>query len=454
MSVHRSDRVAPGQPQIELRKVSQRYELERARRRSLQESFIGLFRPNRGHREAFWPLRNISFAIHPGESVGIIGPNGSGKSTLLKVLSGVINPTEGDLFVNGRISSLLELGAGFHPELTGRDNIYLNGSIYGFNRAQMDRRLKEIINYAELGDFIDTPVKHYSSGMYVRLGFAVAIHTAPDLLLVDEVLAVGDSSFQRKCLTSIQQFCERGGTLILVSHDLNSIQTICRRAIWLEHGELQADGRPTDVVMEYIRHLMAKETELEQQLAAAEPGADESSTDEADAEAATNQAAMRRFGNGRVRITKVELCNDRGEVQSHFQSGAPLTIRLSYETQTVVERPVFGIAIFHQQGFHITGPNTKVAGLPLPRIEGAGVITYRVPALALLEGAYLLSVAVVNDTDTEYFDYHDRLYPLQIFRAHGAETYGLVTLNGAWTHETITPKPQPAPRTPIVVARG
>lgn len=433
MSVYRSERWEPGQPQIELRKVSQRYELQRTHQRSLQEGFIRLFRRSQSEPNEFWPLREISFSIGRGESVGIIGPNGSGKSTLLKVLSGVITPTEGDLIINGRISSLLELGAGFHPELTGRENIYLNGSIYGFSRAQMNRRLDAIIRYAELGDFIDTPVKHYSSGMYVRLGFAVAIQTTPDLLLVDEVLAVGDASFQRKCLASIQQFRDRGGTLILVSHDLNTIQSICRRVIWLEQGELRADGHPTDVIMAYTQHLMEKEGELEPD--PVEEDQPSNATGGPGQNGVVQSAPVRRWGTGRVRITKVELGDDQGEARTRFRTGAGLTVRLFYEAEEPVEQPIFGIAIYHQSGTHICGPNTKFAGLSIACVQGAGVISYRVPALSLLEGSYLLSVAVVDEADTETYDYHDRLYPFHVYRGQTGESYGLVTLNGTWLHE-------------------
>lgn len=431
MTVYRSDTLRPGEPQILLDGVSQRYALQRTRQRSLQDTFIRLWRRQRDDAEVFWPLRNVSFAINPGESVGIIGPNGSGKSTLLKVLSGILTPTEGDLIINGRISSLLELGAGFHPELTGRDNIYLNGSIYGLSRKQMDGQLEQIIEYAELGKFIDTPVKHYSSGMYVRLGFAVAIHTSPDLLLVDEVLAVGDAAFQRKCLTSIQQLRDQGRTLILVSHDLSSIQTICRRAIWLEGGELQADGHPTDVIMAYTKFLAAK-AEASQQAKATQAGGTHAAT----AAASTPIAANRRWGSGPLRIQRVEFCNAEGEARQVFHQGEPLLIRLYYQTEHPVELPTFGIAIHHQNGTHISGPNTKFGKLVLPVVEGSGVITYRVEALPLLTGTYQLSAAIVNDANTETFDYHDRLYEFQVYRGESGEEYGLVTLNGDWAHCT------------------
>ncbi len=433
MTVYRSDTVRPGEPQILLNGVSQRYELQRTRQGSLQDMFIRLWRRQRQRPEVFWPLRNVSFAIHPGESVGIIGPNGSGKSTLLKVLSGILTPTEGDLIINGRISSLLELGAGFHPELTGRDNIYLNGSIYGLTRKQMDSQLDQIIDYAELGKFIDTPVKHYSSGMYVRLGFAVAIHTAPDLLLVDEVLAVGDAAFQRKCLASIQQLRDQGRTLILVSHDLSSIQNICRRVIWLESGELQADGHPTDVIMAYTKFLAAKAEASQQAKAAQAPSEQASGATDV---SPTPMVANRRWGNGPMRIQRVEFCNAEGEVRQVFHQGETLLIRLYYQSEYPVEQPVFGIAIHHQNGTHISGPNTKFGDLALATVDGCGVITYRIESLPLLAGTYQLSAAIVNDANTETFDYHDRLYEFQVYRGQSNEEYGLVTLNGIWAHQT------------------
>jgi ABC-type polysaccharide/polyol phosphate transport system ATPase subunit len=437
MTVYRNESVPPGQPQIELRGVSRRYVMQRTRQRSLQESFIRLWRRGENASDVFWPLRDVSFAIHPGDCVGIIGPNGSGKSTLLKLITGILTPTAGDLTVNGRISSLLELGAGFHPDLTGRENIYLNGSIYGLTRREMDRRLDAIIDYAELGDFIDTPIKHYSSGMYVRLGFAVAIHTAPDLLLVDEVLAVGDAAFQRKCLSSIQRFRDNGGTLLLVSHDLNAIQSICRRVIWLEHGQIQADGHPTDVIMAYYRHLaVEEEARAAKKSDSKTVDSEESPQSPVPSLESPIPSQPRRWGNGQICITKVELCDGAGQPRTTFHNGDTLIVQLHYRTEGAVAQPVFGLAIHHQSGAHIAGPNTKFGELPLPALHGAGVIRYAIPALPLLEGTYSLSVAAANDTLTEVYDYHDRLYEFQVYRGRSQEQFGLVTLNGSWEHQT------------------
>ncbi len=287
----------------------------------------------------------------------------------------------------------------------------------------MNKRLDSIIDYAELGDFIDTPIKHYSSGMYVRLGFAVAIHTDPDLLLVDEVLAVGDATFQRKCLNSIQLFRDNGGTLFLVSHDLSTIQTICKRAIWLEHGQVQADGHPTDVVMEYISHIAAQEEARAQKVAESKGQG---------ASIKSDVAASRQWGTGRICITKVEFRDEKGQSRTTFSNGDAFTICLHYEAKELIEQPVFGLAIYHQNGTHICGPNTRFGDLEIPVTQRNGEVSYHISDLTLLEGGYTVSVAVVSQANTETFDYHDRLYTFQVYRGKSKEQYGLVTLNGVW----------------------
>lgn len=423
MSVLRVPTPLPGEPLIEMQHVSRRFTKKLERGRSLQDAFIGVFRRRRHTAEEFWPIRDFSIAIHSGDCVGVIGPNGSGKSTLLKLITGILPPTGGDLVVRGRVSSLLELGAGFHPDLTGRENIFLNGSIYGLNRAYMNRQLDSIIAYAGLGDFIDTPVKHYSSGMYVRLGFAVAIHTDADLLLVDEVLAVGDAAFQNKCMESIYQYRRAGGTLLLVSHDLGTIQTLCTRAIWIENGLIAAEGAPPDVIMAYKQHQAGKEAH---HASPATPGG-----------APTNK---QRWGTGEVQITAVELCEADGTPRTAFMTGNELLVRLHYRAAARVERPVFGLSINHQNGMNLFGPNTKFEALDIPYVEGEGVVSYRIPDLPLLEGLYTLSVAVVNYEDTAIFDYHDRLYPLRVVYSPVQAGYGMVRLQGSW-HLDDAPTP-------------
>lgn len=404
-----------GQPLIQLRSVSKTFAMHREYQRSFQETFIRFVLRRRIREQQFQALTDVSFEVHEGDCFGIVGPNGSGKSTLLKLITGILDPTSGDVITRGRIASLLELGAGFHPDLTGRENIFLNGSVYGLSHRQMQQRLDQIIDFTELGDFIDVPIKHYSSGMYVRLGFAVAIHTDPTLLLVDEVLAVGDASFQHKCLDSIQQFRAGGGTLVLVTHDLGTVQSLCNQAIWLDGGEVRAAGQPTDVAMAYLNDV----SQREESQAAATP-------------TPTLQDGLNRWGNGRVRITQVELCDAAGQPRRIFMNGGPLDVRLHYRAEGRVDDPVFGLAIHHQAGAHIAGPNTDFGGLSIPSIEGAGVVTYRIPELTLLEGAYLVSAAVVDRVSSEVYDYHDRSYPFRVSTGTSRERYGMVTLKGEW----------------------
>lgn len=402
-------------PLIRLSHVSKLFTLRREVSGSFQQSFIRLLQRRADRRESFWALRDVSFDVMRGDCFGIIGPNGSGKSTLLKLITGILEPTSGEIGVRGRVASLLELGAGFHPDLTGRENIFLNGSVYGLTRRQMRSRIDEIIDYAELGDFIDIPIKHYSSGMYVRLGFAVAIHSDPDLLLVDEVLAVGDVAFQHKCLDSIQHFRRQGGTLVFVSHDLSAIQSLCNNAIWLDHGVVKAAGTPLDVSMSYVSRV----------------------ADEAEAKAGITHAAepgdSRRWGSGRVRITSIALRDSAGRERKVFATGEPMEIHLGYTIYPGVRELVFGLAIHHQNGVHLCGPNTQFEGLQLPATPGRGSVVYCIPALSLLEGGYEISVAAVNGSDSETYDYHDRLYPFRVSPGRQRERYGLVTLNGAWS---------------------
>ena len=417
--IRRSEVRVSGQPLIELRDISKRFSMHREAQRSFQESFIRFFQRQHEREPEFWSLQNISFCLDQGDCVGIIGPNGSGKSTLLKLITGILEPTGGDILISGRIASLLELGAGFHSDLTGRENILLNGSIYGLTRRQMKQREAAIMEFADLGDFIDVPLKHYSSGMYVRLGFAVAINVVPDLLLVDEVLAVGDVAFQHKCLDSVQQFRNRGGTMLLVSHDLGTIQSICDRAIWLEHGRIKAMGRPTDVAMAYLNDVSEQEE------------------DKAGTQPLPDLTHGRRWGNGKVQITRVELCDAAGVPRKVFVNGGGFQARLYYRSQDLVKTPVFGLAIHSQTGIHICGPNTEFSGLHIPAVEGEGVIIYRVPELSLLEGAFQVSVAVVEAGTSETFDYHDRVYPFRVSTGKSRERYGMTTLGGEWSIESV-----------------
>lgn len=407
---------------IEFDHVSKRFTIQRGQPRSFQEIAVNLFRRNNHRREEFWTLRDVSFTVQPGETVGIIGPNGVGKSTVLKLISRIIHPTSGRITTHGRIGALLELGAGFHPDLTGRENIYLNGSIMGMSRAEIERNLNKIIEFADIGQFIDIPVKCYSSGMYVRLAFSIAVHTAPQILLVDEVLAVGDAAFQHKCMGRIAGLRRAGVTIILVSHDLGTVQSLCKRAIWLEGGHIQMDGPSTNVAMAYLNHVTQKATnQSEQTLVPVSSG--------------------RRWGTGKVQITQVRLCDGAGTLTSVFVNGGVMEIWMQYWAETRIENPNFGLAIYHQSGAHICGPNTQFGDLYIPAVEGEGWVVYHIPSLALLEGEYVLSVAVVDRATNEIFDYHDRAYTFNVYPGRSRERYGLVTLNGEWRLEDGTGQP-------------
>jgi len=416
MTVVRRYEVQPDEPVIHLHNVSRAFRKQRDYDRSLQQRFLHtVTRRRRPPVDLFYPLKDVSLSINAGDFLGVIGPNGAGKSTLLKLVTGIIIPTRGDLSVNGRVCSLLELGAGFHPDLTGRENIYLNGSIYGLNRREIDERIEQIIDFAELGDFIDTPIKHYSSGMYVRLGFSVAIHTDPDILLVDEVLAVGDVNFQQKCLRSIEGFRERGGTLILVSHDLGTIQSVCTRAIWLEDGHIHADGAPLDVSMAYLESMAHREH----------------------TQSTESDATTRRWGTGRISIEAAELRGADGQVRDFFHSGETVVVRLHFRAEGVISGPIFGLAIHHQNGAHLAGPNTDFDGLVLGDVQGEGWIEYVVPALPLLEGVYTLTVAVVDATNTETYDYRFRIGQFRVLRGTATDRYGMIALGGYWRTPVI-----------------
>ena len=419
---------APDQPLLDVRNVSKRFRMHSERQRSFQEIFVNLFRRSRySSSKEFWALRDVSFQVMSGESLGVIGANGSGKSTLLKLLAGILEPTTGEIVVNGRISALLELGAGFHPDLTGRENIFLNGTLYGLSRQEMQKQMESIIEFSELNEFIDVPIKHYSSGMYVRLGFSVAIHTDPDLLLVDEVLAVGDANFQHKCMDAIQKYRQRGGSILLVSHDLGAIESICDRAIWYEHGQVQALGHPTDVVMQYLNNVATKEEAVR---SAAGKG-----------RSVDQLADGQRWGTGRVQITDVKLCDGDGVERSIFVTGAAMQIHLRYRADQRIQDPIFGIALHHHNGTWVAGPNTDFGDLSIPSIEGEGEVIYRIPSLSLLAGGYSISAAAVNRSDTEMYDYHDRAYQFRVHTGNMRERYGVVTLGGHWTTDQ-----KPAPR--------
>ncbi|MBX5493072.1 MAG: ABC transporter ATP-binding protein [Chloroflexi bacterium] len=395
--------------------ISKRFVIHHERPRSLQALLRHLFRP-RGWREQFWALRDVSFAVAPGEALGIIGANGSGKSTLLKLATRLLAPTAGRVVVDGRVAALLELGAGFHPELTGRDNIYLNASILGIPRRRVDACFGDIVAFAGLERFVDTPVKRYSSGMQARLGFAVAVHVDPDILLLVEVLAVGDLQFQERCRERIHALLAAGRTVLLVSHDLAAVGEFCTRVLWLHEGRVRALGAPEAVISAYRR--FQRGAPADEALGAEEPPGEA-------------PEHGRRWGSGEIQLVAVELLDGQGRPTQRFTTGAPLTVRLRYRATRRVRKPVFGIAIY-AGGLQLAGPNTRVDGYALDEVSGEGTLLYAIDALPLLPGAYTLSAAVYDATELHPYDHHHQCYPFRVAAADGAERYGLVALQGRW----------------------
>lgn len=400
---------------IRFEQVSKKFILHLERPRSFQELVISLFRRNRGSREEFWALRDVSFTVHQGETVGLIGPNGAGKSTVLKLISRIIEPTSGRTEINGRIGALLELGAGFHPDLTGRENVYLNGSILGLSRAQIQRKLNDIVAFAELERFIDVPVKHYSSGMYVRLGFSVAVHTDPQILLVDEVLAVGDQAFQARCLERISQMRQQGITTLLVSHGLDTVRRMCDRAVWLDRGQVQAVGLADDVVASYLSQVWKG------------PGIQLVAHGDA-------VGRGRRWGSGEATITNVEFRDGTGHLRHVFRTGDVFVARIRYQAHRPIHRPAFGIAIYRDDGIHVTGPNTVQSGQEIEVIDGEGTVDYMIESLPLLPGRYELTAAIYDHNSIHPYDHQHRAYIFEVQVGAKLEKEGLVHIPCQWEH--------------------
>lgn len=400
---------------IRLEKASVRYRAPEERIGTFKEYLIRRIQGKLKQR-IFWALNDVSFGVQRGEVFGLIGQNGAGKSTLLKLIARVLQPSKGRVLVAGKIAPLLEMGAGFHPELTGRENIFLNGAMLGNTRHEMAKKFNNIVDFAELWDFIDAPMRTYSSGMWARLGFAVATDVDADVLIVDEVLSVGDDSFQRKSAERIASFREKGVTILLVTHNMGLVKQLCQRAAWLDQGKLIDVGSVEVVVDRYLQSVRDKEN---RRLAE---------------ERYDNQE--KRWGSKKIEITGVHLLDEAHQPQHIFYTGQPLILEMDYLAHEPVDAPVFGIAIHRQDGVHLSGPNTAFSGLNLGTISGAGKLIYTVPRLPLLPGKYFFSVAATKSDDSEIYDYHDRQYPIQIDNEGRGinERYGLITLQGEWQH--------------------
>jgi ABC-type polysaccharide/polyol phosphate transport system ATPase subunit len=379
--------------------------------------------------EKFPALQAVSFTVAAGKTYGIIGRNGSGKSTALKLVAGITKPTSGTVTVQGRVSALIELGAGFHPEISGRENVFINGIMLGLSKREVAKRFDEIVEFAELQPFIDAPVKTYSSGMYMRLGFAVAIHVDPDVLLVDEVLAVGDEGFTRKCLDKFGEFKRRGKTILLVTHSLGLVERFCDEALWLDRGTVRGDGDPKRVVGTYLTDVEHSE---EKELAAEDAKMDASGASAVANVAGANgrraagegaeapgptedmtRAVEGRWGSREIEITDVALRAPDGETSHVFQSGDRIAVHLNVRAHQPTGDFVFGIGLYSADGVTCYGTNTDMENFQPEEIRGDGEVTFTIDSLDLVEGTYKLDVAV-HKRDGYPYDYHRLLYTFRV----------------------------------------
>ena len=362
----------------------------------------------RNRFEDFYALRHVSFDVPVGTTLGIIGHNGSGKSTLLKCMAKILTPNEGSITVHKRMAALLELGAGFHPELSGRDNVFLNASILGMARREIEARFDDIVDFSGLGEFIESPVKTYSSGMYVRLAFAVAINVDPELLLIDEILAVGDVTFQQRCMEKFVEFRETGRTLVLVTHDTGSVRHFCDRAIWLDHGTIVADGEPADVIDEYTEQMLGGEVEVE--------------------------GGGTRRGYGPIRVNEVEMLVD-GVMKQRVRTGDDVTFRLHYESERPVYTPVFAITIASLSGPIITAPSSRDADEVPAALGGTGTVDITVRNLPLLPGPYVVHTEITKFGRAHVFDHLQNAASFDVMHGTSRETAGVITMSPEWRIE-------------------
>ena len=362
----------------------------------------------RNRYEEFTALRDVTFDVKEGEVFGVIGENGSGKSTLLKCMAGILQPNAGSVHVSKRMSALLELGAGFHPELSGRDNVFLNAAILGMARREIAGRFDEIVEFSGLESFIDSPVKTYSTGMYVRLAFAVAINVDPQLLIIDEILAVGDVTFQQKCLEKFVDFRNEGRTIVLVTHAMNSVKDMCDRAIWLTHGVVTGEGDPAELVEAYTEMMLGDRNR--------------------------NEDGSVRRGSGEIQIERVELFVGASETPvKRFRTSDSIRLRLHYRAEKSVPKPVFGFAIEHLGGATVTAPCTRDVGLLPASVSGEGYVDIAMDNVAMLPGTYDLHTSITDFNRQHEYDNLHLAMRFDVMTGKPYETGGLVTMRPTWT---------------------
>lgn len=376
-------------PALVLEDVYKKYRIYHERYRSVKEIVI---HRRLGSWEDRWALKGVSMDVEPGQTLALVGPNGAGKSTALKVMAQILTPDRGRVRAHGRLSALIELGAGFQLEYTGRENVYLNASLLGLTKKEVDRKYDDIVAFAELEDHMEASVRTYSTGMYMRLGFSVAIHVEPEILLVDEILAVGDASFQQKCTDWLEDFQRRGGTIVMVSHSLSAVRQLANKAAWIEHGNLIRLGDPVDVIADYLGQVRGHRQ------------------DEDDAKRA------HRTQRPEIELTEVRLTDLDGRPVEELRRNDPLQIQISYRSNRPVQTPVFGVAIHRDDGSLVYGTNTHVDGVQLDPITKDGSITIRYQSLPLLGSTYLVTIAIFGSTmeNAPPIDFREQRYSFKV----------------------------------------
>ncbi len=394
---------------------------------------------NRNYYEDRWVLKGISFEVKKGEAIGLIGENGCGKSTLLKLLTKIMYPDGGNIEITGRVSSLIELGAGFHPDMSGRENIYTNAAIFGLTKKEIDNRLSDIIEFSELEEFIDNPVRTYSSGMYMRLAFSVAINVDADILLIDEILAVGDASFQAKCFNRLREIKGSGTTIVIVSHSLGQIEQICERSIWIDNGTIRMEGRPRDVHHYYLDFMGKKHSKVESgDIKSAEIRKENKITEKVNVDVADTKDKTYSFnpmkdtnhwGSMEARIIDVKLYDNSKNEGYVYKTGDDMIIEIKYETDRKIEEPVIGIGIFRNDGVHCYGTNTNIDRIYDIFLKSEGTIVCIIKNNNLLPGEYKLDVAIHTRDGFDY-DYYKGIKSFRMYS--DVQDVGVMRLKHEW----------------------
>jgi ABC-type polysaccharide/polyol phosphate transport system ATPase subunit len=432
---------------IEVKNVKKKFKVYYDKGRSLKEKI--LFK-NRNRYETRWVLNGIDFEVKRGEAIGLIGHNGCGKSTTLKLLTRIMYPDEGTIEMNGRVSSLIELGAGFHPDMSGRENIYTNASIFGLTRKEIDARIKDIIEFSEMEEFLDNPVRTYSSGMYMRLAFSVAINVDADILLIDEILAVGDANFQAKCINKLRNIKALGTTIVIVSHSLAQIEQFCDRSIWIQDGMIQMEGKPRDVhpaYMDFMGHIrevnenkkINRNKEINNLEVQAIEESDIKTTEEVSTDSidraregendSISQTDNKRWGNGHTRIIKIEAFNRDRDLKSVFCTGEDIILQIHYNVFKKIDNAVFGIGIFRGDGLLCYGTNTRIDNISDITLEQNGICEIVLSKVNLLPGEYIMDIAIECDMGIPV-DYFKSAFSIEMYSS--IDDIGLMRIDHTW----------------------